>query len=40
MIDLNIKFKYRTRFTSDFKKNYEKIKKHGKDINKLRQVIE
>lgn len=40
MIDLNIKLKYRTRFTSDFKKNYKKIKKQGKDINKLRQVIE
>lgn len=40
MIDLNTKLKYRTRFTSDFKKNYKKIKKQGKDINKLRQVIE
>ncbi len=40
MIDLNIKLKYITRFTSDFKKNYKKIKKQGKDINKLRQVIE
>lgn len=30
MIDLNIKFKYRTRFTSDFKKNYKKIKNRVK----------
>ena len=40
MIDLNIKLKYITRFTSDFKKNYKKIKKQGKDIKKLRQAIE
>lgn len=32
-------YKYRVNFTSDFKKEYKKIKKQGKDLNKLKVVI-
>ena len=39
MIDLPTKVKYKLRYTADFKKNYKKIKKQGKDINKLFTVI-
>lgn len=39
MIDLETKTKYTIRFSSDFKKNYKKIKRHGKDINKLKFVL-
>ena len=34
-LKLNIKIKY----TSDFKKNYKKIKKQGKDVEKLKVVV-
>ena len=39
MIDLHTKTKYRLRYTSDFKKNYKKIKRQGKDVKKLKTVI-
>lgn len=32
-------YKYKVDFTKDFKKEYKKIKKQGKDINKLRTVV-
>ena len=38
-IDLKSKVKYQIRYTSDFKKNYKKIKKQGKDVEKLKYVI-
>jgi hypothetical protein len=31
MIDLPTKVKYQLRYTNEFKKNYKKIKKQGKD---------
>ncbi|MBR3363127.1 MAG: type II toxin-antitoxin system YafQ family toxin [Bacilli bacterium] len=39
MIDLQIKVKYKIRYTNDFKKNYKKVKKQGKDVHKLKDVI-
>ena len=39
MIDLPTKVKYQLRYTSEFKKNYKKIKKQGKDVKKLKVVI-
>lgn len=33
-------FKYDVQFSSDFKKSYKKIKKQGKDISKLLNIIE
>ena len=39
MIELPTKVKYQLRFTNDFKKNYKKIKKQGKDVEKLKVVI-
>lgn len=39
MIDLPTKVKYQIRYTNDFKKNYKKIKKQGKDVNKLKVVV-
>ena len=39
MIDLYIKTKYQIKYTSDFKKNYKKIKKQGKNVEKLKTVI-
>ena len=38
-IDLTAKVKYQIRFTNDFKRNYKKIKKQGKDVNKLKYVV-
>lgn len=38
-IELETKLKYTVIFSSDFKKQYKKIKKQGKDINKLKEVI-
>ena len=38
-IDLTTKVKYQIRFTNDFKRNYKKIRKQGKDVNKLKYVI-
>ena len=35
MIDSLIKIKYQIRYTSEFKKNYKKIKKQGRDVQKL-----
>ena len=32
--------KYKIDFTSNFKKQYKKIKKQGKDLNKLYEIIE
>ena len=32
--------KYNIDFTTNFKKQYKKIKKQGKDLNKLHKVIE
>ena len=39
MIDLTTKVKYEVRFTSDFKKSYKKIIKQGKDVEKLKYVV-
>lgn len=39
MIDFDVALKYKVKFTADFKKNYKKIKKQGKDIDKLKTVI-
>ena len=39
MIELITKVKYKIKYTSDFKKNYKKIKKQGKDVEKLKYVI-
>ena len=37
--ELETKLKYTVNFSSDFKKQYKKIKRQGKDINKLKEVI-
>ncbi len=39
MIDLQTKTKYQIKYTSDFKKNYKRIKKQGKDIEKLKIIV-
>ena len=39
MIDLKTDTKYKVRFTSDFKRNYKKIEKQGKDKEKLKHVV-
>ena len=39
MIDLQTKTKYQIKYTSEFKKNYKKIKKQGKNIEKLKVVV-
>ena len=39
MIDLKTKTKYQIKYTSDFKKNYKKIKKQGKDVEKLKYIV-
>ncbi len=33
-------YKYRVDYTSDFKKEYKKIKRQGKDLSKIRIVVE
>lgn len=33
-------YKYRVDYTSDFKKEYKKIKKQGKNLNKIKFVVE
>ena len=38
-IDFTTKVKYQIKYTSDFKINYKKIKKQGKDVKKLKYVI-
>ena len=40
MTNLQTKTKYQIRYTSDFKKNYKKIKKQCKDVQKLKIVVE
>lgn len=39
MIDLQTKTKYQIKYTTDFKKNYKKIKKQGKDVEKLKVAV-
>ncbi len=39
MIDLHSKTKYQIKYTTEFKKNYKKIKKQGKDVEKLKVVV-
>lgn len=39
MTSFDIKVKYKIKFTSEFKKHYKKIKKQGKDIDKLKMVV-
>ncbi len=39
MIDIKTKVKYQIKYTSDFKRNYKKIKKQGKDVKKLKYVV-
>ncbi len=36
---LKTKTKYQIKYTSSFKHNYKKIKKQGKDVQKLKNVI-
>ena len=36
---INTKTKYSIKFTNEFKKDYKKISKQGKDIDKLKYVI-
>ena len=33
-------YKYRVDYTSDFKKEYKKIKKQGTNLNKIKTIIE
>lgn len=33
-------YKYKVDFTTEFKKEYKKIKKQGKDLEKLKSIIE
>lgn len=33
-------YKYKVDFTTEFKKEYKKIKKQGKDLEKLKNIIE
>ena len=39
MIDLDLKTKYKIKYSKDFKDSYKKIKKQGKNIDKLKYVI-
>lgn len=39
MTSFDIKVKYKIKFTGEFKKHYKKIKKQGKDIDKLKMVV-
>ena len=39
MIDFTTKLKYQVKYTTDFKRNYKKIKKQGKDVEKLKYII-
>ncbi len=39
-IDLSTKTIYKIKYTNEFKKNYKKIKKQGKDIKKLIYVVD
>ena len=38
-INFTTKVKYQIRYTSEFKKNYKKIKKQGKDVEKLKDIV-
>ena len=38
-IDFSTGLKYQVKYTTIFKKNYKKIKKQNKDVNKLKYVI-
>lgn len=40
MNNITTKVKYQLKYTTDFKKSYKKIKKQGKDIDKLKVVVE
>lgn len=33
-------YRYRVDYTSDFKKEYKKIRKHGKNIDKIKKIVE
>ena len=39
MFNYNTKTKYKITYTNNFKKNYKKIVKQGKDINKLKKIV-
>ncbi len=39
MINFSTNVKYHLKYTSDFKKSYKRIKKQGKDVEKLKVVI-
>ena len=39
MIDLELKTKYKIKFSKEFKNSYKKIKKQNKNIDKLKYVI-
>ena len=39
MIDIKTKVKYQIKYTSDFKRNYKKIIKQGKDVQKIKIVV-
>lgn len=33
-------YKYKVDYTSDFKKEYKKVKRQGKNLNKIKNVVE
>ena len=39
MNELSVNAKYKIKYINNFKKNYKKIKKQGKDVKKLKYVI-
>lgn len=40
MINFNVDTKYKIKYSNDFKKNYKKIIKQGKNLDKLKVVID
>ena len=38
--NFDLKTKYKINYTSNFKKQYKRIKRQGKDINKLKIILE
>ena len=39
IVNQKVKLKYQIKFTNDFKRTYKKIKKQGKDVEKLKVVV-
>ena len=40
MIDLKTKTKYKLRYTGNFKSGYKRVKKQGKDVSRLKYIVE